>query len=59
MGIETDDGYQTFRLNYNPSLFKKMHCRFPAKNGTVTVDIDNENGSVCILNQSDSQYIPG
>lgn len=56
--IETDDGYQTFRLNNDKSLFEKMHCCFPVKNGTVTVNIDNEKGTVSILNQSDSQYIP-
>ena len=58
MGIETDDGYQTFRLNYDKSLFKKMNCCFPAKNGIVTVNIDNEKGTVSILNQSDSQNLP-
>ena len=58
MGIETNDGYQTFRINYEKSLFKKMNCCFPAKNGTVTVNIDNEKGNVSILNQSDSRYIP-
>lgn len=54
MGIETTDGFKTILIDPDRTLFKKMHCKFYAGNGYITIDVNNETGDVCIDNCSDS-----
>ncbi|MDF2543144.1 MAG: rha78D [Herbinix sp.] len=57
MGIDTKDGFQTFSLDPDKTLFGQMHCKFYAKNGIVTIDVNNKIGEIRIDNQSDSILI--
>lgn len=57
LGLDTNDGYQTFTLHPDRELFRKMDATFQAKGGTVHVVVDNERGTVTVENHSQSRYV--
>ena len=57
LGVDTKDGFNTFTINPNKSLFKKISASFNAKNGSVSVEINNITNTIHVINNSDSKYI--
>lgn len=54
LGIDTTDGFRSFLVKPDRTIFRKMHGRFYAGNGFVTIDVNNDTGELNIENRSDS-----
>lgn len=55
IGIDTEDGFNSFSIKPAKNLFERMNCRFNIKNGYVVINV--RDGEIIVENCSDSIQI--